>query len=403
MTSSEIPTHENALSEKEAFDLTAHVKEASDKGGKEFEDCLNMLLRSRKKLARVIEDLRFEEEVILALTSREDSEQRERDAARAAAASLGEADGGLSTPLSAVPHPWATRPIQGRRSSRTVRYSVVAASVVIPLAAAAGAAVSYFHESRPIEPTPMGERVELSDSSIVTTDPFTRARVNFTWLARDVDLSSGGAKFDVDGSGRPFNVITDPVTATAHGTRFYVRLEGPADNLRTLVEVLQGEVLVKSRAMSPPESWTLVANEQGRFASNGRIEIRKIPTGTQAMATLPKVRNVPLATLAMRVNRTGRGPRIVVEGGACSYPMNGSFDLEDPTSVIDHVQADPNLITHGVEVIVVRLAADSSLTQDAAQKECSAELDDSSVVSSGTRGAPGTESSEESTDPGVVP
>lgn len=67
MTRRVISSHENELEPaEEAFQLTARLTKASETDEKEFEQCVEVLLASPDKFDRVLDELAFDQELILA-------------------------------------------------------------------------------------------------------------------------------------------------------------------------------------------------------------------------------------------------------------------------------------------------------------------------------------------------
>lgn len=93
--------------------------------------------------------------------------------------------------------------------------------------------------------TDIGETrvITLADNSRVSLDASTHLQVNYTANARDIELLSGQAYFDVaHNPERPFRVKVGQQTVVATGTAFNVEMV----NKEILVTLLEGEVVVAS-------------------------------------------------------------------------------------------------------------------------------------------------------------
>lgn len=220
----------------------------------------------------------------------------------------------------------------------------------------------------------------------MTMDPRTVAKVRITQSTRNIDLRAGGADFDVTHDSRPFQVNIPLGTATALGTRFYVGLMGTPDNLEALVRVRLGSIRFESRAPHP-DTQIVNANEEARVTSGGHIEITGLSETARHPTALTEFTDEPLARLAARFNQLGRGPRFDIKGGACILPITGSFNVDDPTSLIDHVDNDPRFKAfHGDDVVLVRAAHDKSPPKSLVHNGCNVELDQRPAVPAASAG-----------------
>lgn len=326
---------------------------------KEFEECVNELMESPEKLAAVLDVLDLQGMLLL------DQALQEHEAASARD----------MRPL------MQDRPTPLFRERPRARTAVAVFAAVV--ASASVGAWMYLKESSEVRPTAEPERVALPDSSVMTTDPDTKASVRYSLLARKIELHAGGADFDVDPGGRPFYVNTPLGTAKALGTRFYVRLVGSAQDLKAIVRVRLGTVRLEGHTPSG-QPLILAANQQVLLTSDGHGEVADLSKRGQ----LAEFTGEPLARLAAEFNQRGdeHSPKFLVQGKACWYPVSGSFDLDDWTSLMDYVRLDGALKVSGSsDVIVVTSAADTSPVQSAAQKGCGLDLQPVPVASPASR------------------
>jgi hypothetical protein len=117
------------------------------------------------------------------------------------------------------------------------------------------------------------------------------------------------------------------------------------------------------------EPLILTANQQVLLTSDGHGQVADLSKPGQ----LAEFTGEPLARLAAEFNQHGKegSKRFVVEGKACWYPVSGSFDLDDWTSLRDYVHLDGALRARATaDIIFVSFVGDTSPAQDVAQNGC---------------------------------
>lgn len=202
--------------------------------------------------------------------------------------------------------------------------------------------------------TAIGEQraIELEDGSIVHLNALSRVAVHLSKRTRDVQLLEGEALFKVaHEAARPFRVYADRAVIRAVGTQFNVyRRPGG-----TSVSVIEGRVEVKPAPHDATRQ--LSAGEGAQIATDGEF------TGTTvdaAEATAWRQRRLifrdsTLADIAAEFNRYNRSPQITVKGASLrARRYGGTFDADDPESLIDFLRPDPHLAVEraGPDLIV---------------------------------------------------
>jgi transmembrane sensor len=183
--------------------------------------------------------------------------------------------------------------------------------------------------------------VMLSDGSRLVLDTTSRARIAFTWAARDIELLEGQAHFEVAKDRvRPFRVRTGSAEVVAVGTLFDVA----ASSGRTTVTLIEGRVNVRSIAgtrqakaklevMRPGQQ--LGVSSDGRFLGAKTVNVENV-TAWQRGAIV--IDDLPLPEALGVMNRYS-AQHIVVSGADLqSHRVSGVFrigDVETETVVLE--------------------------------------------------------------------
>lgn len=184
--------------------------------------------------------------------------------------------------------------------------------------------------------TPPGEQrmIALADGSRLNLNVETAVRVKYTAEARQLELRSGEAVFQVaHNKARPFTVTAGGVTVTATGTRFDVALRAKT----TFVTLIEGSVLVraadgKTIRLSPGEQWRSSAGA----ATLERVNAEAVTAWTQGRIIFD---NAPLADAVAEINRH-RGRQIVLGTPQLgTRRISGSFEAGDSESFAAAVSA----------------------------------------------------------------
>jgi len=199
--------------------------------------------------------------------------------------------------------------------------------------------------SRPagkVTETGVGETrvLALDDGSRVVLDTSSRLRVAFTAAARDVELVSGQAHFEVaKETRRPFRVRTRSAEVVAVGTMFDVA----ALPTRTTVTLIEGRVNVRTiagTAKVQPTVEALTPGEQLGIAGDGELlgkTVVKVENVTAWQRGTIVLDDMALPEALNALNRYSR-TRIVILGNALQTKrVSGVFrigDVETEVSVL---------------------------------------------------------------------
>jgi transmembrane sensor len=200
--------------------------------------------------------------------------------------------------------------------------------------------------------TALGERrvVTLSDGSRVSLDSGSEVKIHYSRDARQLELLSGQARFDVaHNPRRPFSGRARNDTVIATGTAFNVDLLGQ----RVLVTLIQGHITVEDGGgtkITPLASHVtglstsrsgrivLVAGQQLIAAPMAapRIEIASLDRTTAWESGQLVFDDESLGSVVQRVNRYTNHP-IGVDQGAAALHVSGVFVAGDTDTFIDTV------------------------------------------------------------------
>jgi len=189
--------------------------------------------------------------------------------------------------------------------------------------------------------TALGEQrtFTLADGSVVTLNVGSTSRVRFSNDARRIELTRGEAIFKVAReSARPFVVRAGRAQVEVVGTQFNVKRETDAGSV---ISVLEGRV-----RLSPNES--LAAGEQADVKPDGSVEKRPHADVQRAVAWRQRrliFEDTPLEDIVREFRRYEPSLRIRTEGIAPgSYQYGGIFDADDPSSLMDLLSREPDLV-----------------------------------------------------------
>ena len=227
--------------------------------------------------------------------------------------------------------------------------------------------------------TALGEQraVELEDGSIIHLNTGSQVEVRLSEHLREIRLLAGEALFKVHHDpARPFRVFTSDATIQAVGTEFNVRRRPEG----TIISVLEGRVRVEGdpgvmaepgisipllserpsqKHTRPVQLVSLAAGEQARINAVGEIARQQEidPASVAAWRQRRLIfKGTPLAEVVNEFNRYNRSPRFVLQGsGAVDTTYSGIFDADDPQSLIELLQHEPNLhLERRGESVVIR-------------------------------------------------
>lgn len=194
--------------------------------------------------------------------------------------------------------------------------------------------------------------LQLADGTVVHLNMRSRIDVRFSRGERNVRLLEGEALFDVaPDAQRPFRVQSGASLIQAVGTEFNV-LRRP---LGTTVSVIEGIVQVSASQSTPAR---LQAGEEARIAVDGKIEKRQsVDVGAVAQWRQHRLefRTDALVDIAAEFNRYNPEPQIVVVGDAIkTRHYSGVFDANDPESLLEFLQQDPELLLQrrGQDIVI---------------------------------------------------
>lgn len=169
-------------------------------------------------------------------------------------------------------------------------------------------------------------QIDLDDGSTLFLDAETRLRLVMTDTAREVELLSGQAYFDVAADrGRPFVVTASGLTVTVTGTRFAVSSRGE----RVVVAVESGSV----DAAYGSDRSRLTAGDRLGLHRTTRALVRTTvdPAGIGAFrGGRLMVESLPMGELIAVLDAYYAGDIWLGDPGLAERPVSGSFDLAAP-------------------------------------------------------------------------
>lgn len=223
------------------------------------------------------------------------------------------------------------------------RRTALAASLVGGLLIGGGALGGYLYTTARTEPvsiyrTVPGERstVRLADGSVVVLNSKTEVRVSYRRNARNLELVSGEALFDVaKDAKRPFRVRAARRDIVAVGTAFDVRLD-PAEIQVTMIE---GKVKVSpaGRWAQRPEPQYLTPGQRmvaGINALESRIEAADLSRETAWLEDKVIFEGEPLKNALMEISRHTERPIRIGDASLSNLPISGMFKTTQPENFI---------------------------------------------------------------------
>ncbi|HEX7011801.1 MAG TPA: FecR domain-containing protein [Steroidobacteraceae bacterium] len=197
--------------------------------------------------------------------------------------------------------------------------------------------------------TRIGEQrsITLEDGSLVQLNSRSQLRTQFTDSVRAVELDEGEAIFRVarDPS-RPFRVRTRAMEIVALGTAFNVN----ADEMRTVVTVLEGRIKVQNRIEVPqnvasptPREFELAVGEQLIVSPTHPVvrvslaDVEKVTSWTERRLIFE---NTPLADAAREFARYSPREIRIEDPQIAARQISGVFDATDPASLVEFLKQD---------------------------------------------------------------
>jgi transmembrane sensor len=213
--------------------------------------------------------------------------------------------------------------------------------------------------------TSVGEQrsIRLRDGSVLQLNTDSRVQVRFAEKERSVQLIHGEALFNVaHDASRPFRVMSGDSVIQAIGTQFDVYRQPTTTTVSVIEGIVQISRNAANRLDAPPAPLTLVnataehpmptptrvsAGEQAVIDAGGKISTHPEADVSSVAAWRERrlvFRGETLAEIALEFNRyTER--RIQVEGEAArNLRLAGTFDADDPESLISFLKGYDNLI-----------------------------------------------------------
>lgn len=211
------------------------------------------------------------------------------------------------------------------------------AKIAAGIAAAAllGAGVYPLVDGKDVYSTRFGERrvVTLADGSKLSLDGQTKIVVRYTDGAREVQLVSGQARFDVTQDPlRPFKVAARNETVAANGGAFNVDASAPV----LCITQISGQATVLGPEALRTRPVELHTGEQLVATATPQVTKASITRAVAWQNGKLIFDDEPLAEAAARVNRYS-GKKVVVEGAAKSQRVSGVFDAGDVNAFVEAV------------------------------------------------------------------
>jgi transmembrane sensor len=250
----------------------------------------------------------------------------------------------LSERLPPVP-PAHARPAAARSFTGMKRpWFAVAVTTVVLMAMAS---IWYLGHRPATFESAIGEQhvVVLEDGSRVTLDARSRIRVSLSRSARDVDLLSGQALFDVaHDPARPFTVHGSNVVVRAVGTQFDVIQRANA----ATVTVIQGRVEVRQTAPGPDLPHVLVsAGEQVVVSASSGVQRPVLADVGNATSWTQKrlvFESEPLAQVVEDFNRHNARQLVLANAALGQLLVTGTFSSNQPDSFVRFLRSQPGVV-----------------------------------------------------------
>lgn len=199
--------------------------------------------------------------------------------------------------------------------------------------------------------TRAGERrvVTLADGSQVALDSRSEVKVQYSAHARELTLTRGQARFDVEHDvERPFSVTADAHRVIATGTSFNVDLFGPS----LLVTLIEGHVVVSPASSAPTFSQPanfdsqidriiLDAGEQVVFSPQAPPSVAHVNLGQATAWENGEVvfENDPLPVVVARINRYARHGVVIADTQTSELRISGVFHTGDIEGFVSTIAA----------------------------------------------------------------
>jgi len=228
------------------------------------------------------------------------------------------------------------------RPPRRVWFALAASILLVVCTGLILLGQGWWADDQQVYRTDHGERrtILLADGSRVSLDAETELRVSLKPKARELQLISGQARFDVaHDARRPFSVLAGGQSVVAVGTAFNIDLL----EARPRITMIEGKVEIFSVARADGGRGTqtrLVALAAGQQLSFGtRAAVVRAANVDAAIAWNEGqliFDDEPLATVAHRVSRYAAKP-ISVAPDAASLRVSGVFQSNDANGFVDTV------------------------------------------------------------------
>ncbi len=207
--------------------------------------------------------------------------------------------------------------------------------------------------------TAIGEQraFKLEDGSLMHLNTRSRAAVDFTEQARDIQLLEGEALFTVErDSKRPFRVLTSAAVVQAIGTQFNVYQHDGA----TKVSVVEGRVRISANHAtrgSTSAPLTLTAGEEASIDDTGRVARRTAAKVSKTIAWRQRqldFDHAPLADVVEQFNRYNRTQIHIADPAVRLRELDGVFNADQPQALLDFLVQERQLwIEHSGDVVII--------------------------------------------------
>jgi transmembrane sensor len=251
---------------------------------------------------------------------------------------------------------WRAEALREVSASRRRWPAIAAMAAVVAMGCLLGIGALLRDEVAQGYSTGAGERttVALDDGTSVTLAPRTHIDVSYDGRHRRVTLRAGQALFDVARDARrPFEVQTSDRVITAIGTVFQVSV----DDRSTKVMLVEGAVIVATRAGHAPLPSQRLVPGQRLEATHGRNEIHRADVDTELAWGDGKLefRDQPLSAVVESFNRFSADSVVIGDPAIGSIRVSGSFRYEGAQGFLAAVEHSLGLAVRRVGSATYRI------------------------------------------------
>jgi transmembrane sensor len=209
------------------------------------------------------------------------------------------------------------------------------------LAALAIVAVQMFFLFPPTDvfSTAVGEQrsFKLADGSLLHLNTASRARIDFSGGAREVELQQGEALFAVkQDAARPFRVVADGAVVQVVGTTFNVYRR---DDRSLRISVVDGRIRIAAALLS--------AGEEVELSPGAKVTPVATPDLARTLAWRQRrlvFRETALASVVEQFNRYNNEPKLRINSPAIAQRrITATFNADEPLALTRFLQEDPSV------------------------------------------------------------